>query len=207
MATIQHATFASSHARVAQAPTDGRPEFAFIGRSNVGKSSLINMLAQRKELAHTSGKPGKTQLINYYLINHSWYLTDLPGYGYAKQSKKTRGKWEARTERYFLRRQTLMCAFVLIDANVPPQAIDLQFVNWLGEHQVPFVLAFTKTDRKPSRGGGSVEQFSERLLEEWQELPAIFRTSAVTRSGRGEIVNFMEESLASVSWPFVGQPL
>jgi GTP-binding protein len=207
VATIQHATFASSHARVAQAPTDGRPEFAFIGRSNVGKSSLINMLAQRKELAHTSGKPGKTQLINYYLINHSWYLTDLPGYGYAKQSKKTRGKWEARTERYFLRRQTLMCAFVLIDANVPPQAIDLQFVNWLGEHQVPFVLAFTKTDRKPSRGGGSVEQFSERLLEEWQELPAIFRTSAVTRSGRGEIVNFMEESLASVSWPFVGQPL
>jgi GTP-binding protein len=207
VATIQHATFASSHARVAQAPTDGRPEFAFIGRSNVGKSSLINMLAQRKELAHTSGKPGKTQLINYYLINHSWYLTDLPGYGYAKQSKKTRGKWEARTERYFLRRQTLMCAFVLIDANVPPQAIDLQFVNWLGEHQVPFVLAFTKTDRKPSRGGGSVEQFSERLLEEWQELPAIFRTSAMTGSGRGEIVNFMEESLASVSWPFVGQPL
>jgi GTP-binding protein len=161
------------------------------------------MLTQRKELAHTSGKPGKTQLINYYLINNSWYLTDLPGYGYAKQSKKTRGKWESRTERYFLQRQTLMCAFVLIDANIPPQTIDLQFVDWLGENGVPFVLAFTKTDRKPSRDGGSVEAFCERLLENWEELPPVFRTSATREVGREEIIDFFASSLASVSWPFV----
>jgi GTP-binding protein len=205
MAQITTSRFASSHARVAQAPTDGRPEFAFIGRSNVGKSSLINMLTRRKELAHTSGKPGKTQLINYYLINNSWYLTDLPGYGYAKQSKKTRGKWESRTERYFLGRSTLMCAFVLIDANIPPQAIDLQFVNWLGEREVPFVLTFTKTDRKPSRDGGSVDAFCERLLAEWAELPPVFRTSAIQNTGRDKILDFMAESLATIPWPFTDQ--
>ncbi|CAH1000506.1 putative GTP-binding protein EngB [Neolewinella maritima] len=206
MAQIKTSSFASSHARVAQAPTDGRPEFAFIGRSNVGKSSLINMLASRKELAHTSGKPGKTQLINYFLINHSWYLTDLPGYGYAVQSKKTRGKWESRTEKYFLNRQTLVTAFVLIDSNVPPQLIDLEFVNWLGEHGVPFVLAFTKTDRKKSRDGGSVEAFKTELLKTWEELPPCFLTSATNEDGRDEIVDFMEASLLDLPWPFYGQP-
>ena len=205
MAQIKTSKFASSHARVHQAPKDGRPEFAFIGRSNVGKSSLINMLAGRKELAHTSGKPGKTQLINYFLINRSWYLTDLPGYGYAVQSKKTRGKWEARTERYFLDRTTLVCAFVLIDANVPPQLIDLEFVNWLGEHEVPFVLAFTKTDRKKSRDGGSVEAFTERLLETWEALPPIFRTSATKEAGREEVLEFIESTLKALHWPFYGQ--
>ena len=205
MAQIKTSTFASSHARVAQTPKDGRPEFAFIGRSNVGKSSLINMLAGRRELAHTSGKPGKTQLINYFLINHSWYLTDLPGYGYAVQSKKTRGKWEARTERYFLNRQTLVCAFVLIDNNVPPQLIDLEFVNWLGEHGVPFVLAFTKTDRKKSRGGGSVDEFKAELLRSWEELPPIFLTSAPKEFGREEILGFMENALLSLPWPFYGE--
>ena len=205
MAQIKTSTFASSHARVHQAPKDGRPEFAFIGRSNVGKSSLINMLAGRKELAHTSGKPGKTQLINYYLINQSWYLTDLPGYGYAKQSKKTRGKWEARTERYFLDRQTLVSAFVLIDANIPPQKIDLEFVNWLGEHGVPFALAFTKTDRKASRNGGSVDDFKAALLESWEELPPVFLSSATKETGREEILEFCEAALLGLPWPFYGQ--
>ncbi len=194
--------FASSHARVVQAPRDGKPEFAFIGRSNVGKSSLINMLTQRKELAHTSGKPGKTQLLNYFLINNSWYLTDLPGYGYAVQSKKTRGKWEDRTEKYFLSRQTLVCAFVLIDSNVPPQVIDLEFVNWLGEHGVPFVLAFTKTDRKQSRDGGSVDDFKRALLRTWEELPPIFLTSAAKEVGREGVLEYIEATLRDIHWPF-----
>lgn len=189
-----------------QAPKDGRPEFAFIGRSNVGKSSLINMLAQRKELAHTSGKPGKTQLLNYFLINHSWYLTDLPGYGYAIQSKKTRGKWEARTEKYFMQRQTLVSAFVLIDANVPPQTIDLEFVNWLGELGVPFAIAFTKTDRKQARDGSHVAAFKSTLLEYWEELPPTFVTSANKEIGRDAILEYIESSLHSLPWPFYGQP-
>ncbi|MCP9235408.1 ribosome biogenesis GTP-binding protein YihA/YsxC [Lewinella sp. JB7] len=188
-----------------QTPRDGKPEFAFIGRSNVGKSSLINMLAQRKELAHTSGKPGKTQLINYYLINESWYLTDLPGYGYAKQSKKTRSKWENRTETYFLQRQTLVCAFVLVDSNVPPQTIDLEFINWLGEHGVPFVIAFTKTDRKQSRDGGSVADFKKALEESWEELPPIFLTSATKETGRDDILEFIESTLTGLHWPFYGE--
>ena len=203
MPAIHTSRFASSHARVKQAPTDGRPEFAFIGRSNVGKSSLINMLVQRKELAHTSGKPGKTQLLNYYLINDSWYLTDLPGYGYAKQSKKTRAKWETRTENYFLGRQTLLSTFVLIDSNIPPQLIDLEFVNWLGEKGVPFVIAFTKTDRKKARGGEHVEAFKTALLAYWEELPPTFLTSAVSEAGREEVLEYMETALNAVNWAFI----
>lgn len=202
MADITSSIFASSHARVNQAPTDGRPEFAFIGRSNVGKSSLINMLTQRKELARTSGSPGKTQLINYFLINDSWYLTDLPGYGYAKRSKKTRAKWENRTENYFLRRQSLVNAFVLVDSNVPPQKIDLEFCNWLGENGVPFVIVFTKTDRKKARGGENVAAFKKALLNNWESLPPIFLTSAVKATGREAIISFLENTLESVDWAF-----
>ncbi|WP_198664764.1 ribosome biogenesis GTP-binding protein YihA/YsxC [Lewinella sp. IMCC34191] len=202
MPLIHTSTFASSHARVHQAPKDGKPEFAFIGRSNVGKSSLINMLTQRKELAHTSGKPGKTQLLNYYLINQSWYLTDLPGYGYAKQSKKTRAKWETRTENYFLKRDTLVSTFVLIDSNIPPQQIDLDFVNWLGEHGVPFVLAFTKTDRKKARDGEHMESFQNALKESWEELPPVFATSALKETGREEVLEYIETALNAVHWPF-----
>lgn len=202
MADITNSKFSSSHAQVKQAPKGERPEFAFIGRSNVGKSSLINMLAARKELARTSSTPGKTQLINYFMINDSWYLTDLPGYGYAKRSKSTRAKWETRTEDYFLRREQMLCAFVLVDANVPPQKIDLEFINWLGENGVPFVITFTKTDRKKSRDGGSVEDFKQALLETWEELPPIFITSANNGTGRQEIIDFIENVLNEVPWPF-----
>lgn len=160
------------------------------------------MLTQRKELARTSGTPGKTQLINYFLINNSWYLTDLPGYGYAKRSKSTRAKWESRTEDYFLRREQMTCAFVLIDSNVPPQTIDIEFINWLGENGVPFVLTFTKTDRKKSRDGGSVEAFKTALLEYWEELPPVFITSSVNQIGRDEILEFFENTLTDLEWPF-----
>ncbi|WP_020571316.1 ribosome biogenesis GTP-binding protein YihA/YsxC [Neolewinella persica] len=202
MGDIIDSKFSSSHAQIKQAPKSNRPEFAFIGRSNVGKSSLINMLCARKELARTSGTPGKTQLINYFMINEAWYLTDLPGYGYAKRSKKTRAKWETRTEDYFLNRAQLHCAFVLVDSNVPPQEIDLEFINWLGEFGVPFVIVFTKTDRKKSRDGGSVEAFKTKLLETWEELPPIFITSAVKGDGRQEIIDFIEGALNDIPWPF-----
>jgi GTP-binding protein len=202
MGDIIDSKFSSSHAQIKQAPKSNRPEFAFIGRSNVGKSSLINMLCARKELARTSGTPGKTQLCNYFMINDAWYLTVLPGYGYAKRSKKTRAKWETRTEDYFLNREQLHCAFVLVDSNVPPQEIDLEFINWLGEFGVPFVLVFTKTDRKKSRDGGSIEAFKAKLLETWEELPPVFITSAVKGNGRQEIIDFIEGALNDIPWPF-----
>ena len=188
-----------------QAPDDGRPEFGFIGRSNVGKSSLINMLCGRRELAHTSGKPGKTQLLNYFLINESWYLTDLPGYGYASQSKKTRAKWQRRTYDYFEHRRTLVSGMVLIDAGISPQQKDLDFVNWLGEHGVPFALVFTKVDRRKARDGAHIAAFRERMAEHWEELPPIFSTSALTGAGREDIFAYIQESLARIPWPFGGE--
>ncbi|MFN7117676.1 MAG: ribosome biogenesis GTP-binding protein YihA/YsxC, partial [Saprospiraceae bacterium] len=144
---VKSALYKGSFPSEAQAPRDGLPEYAFIGRSNVGKSSLINMLCQRKDLAHTSAKPGKTQMLNYYLINEDWYLVDLPGYGYAQISKTKRHQWERMTRGYLSKRETLQCAFVLIDANVAPQQSDVEFINQLGEMQLPFVICYTKTDR------------------------------------------------------------
>jgi len=198
--TINTAEYRGSFPNVATCPSDTRPEFAFIGRSNVGKSSLINMLSERKEIAHTSKKPGKTQMINYYLINQQWFLVDLPGFGYAKRSKSTRKKWEKMLQDYLVKRPTLCCTFILIDTNIPPQKIDLDFINWLGEMHIPFVLIFTKADRlKPDLIPQQVEAFQKALLETWEALPQHFISSAHSRMGRDEILSFIESVRLEVS--------
>ena len=191
---IKDAAYVGSFPSEAKSPQDERPEFAFIGRSNVGKSSLINMICGRKKLAYISNKPGKTQSLNFYLINESWYIVDLPGYGYAKISKKKRSEWERMTQGYLVKRQTLQCAFVLIDANVPPQANDIEFINWLGEQRIPFVIAYTKLDKvKEKHRDRNIEAIQQALLEHWHELPPQFRTSANKGWGREEILAFIEE--------------
>ncbi|HMX38957.1 MAG TPA: ribosome biogenesis GTP-binding protein YihA/YsxC [Saprospiraceae bacterium] len=188
---IKTAEFVASFPRESMCPADGRPEFAFIGRSNVGKSSLINMLT-RKGMAKVSATPGKTQLLNFFLINSTWYLVDLPGYGYARLSKGQRAGLAKMIDGYLLKRQTLALAFVLIDATLPPQPIDLEFINRLGEHQVPFALAFTKTDRI---GAGKLEQhiaqFMQALSATWESLPPYFITSAERRVGKEEILDYI----------------
>lgn len=191
---IQSVEYRGSFPEVALCPKDDRPEFAFIGRSNVGKSSLINALTSRKDVAHTSKKPGKTQLINYFLVNHDWYLVDLPGYGYAKISKKKRKAWEKMIEAYLVKRYSLQCAFVLIDGNIPPQEIDVAFINWLGERRIPFVLVYTKTDKsKPHEVEANVATIREELLKYWHDLPQEFITSSREGKGTEEILSFIEE--------------
>ncbi|MDX1940627.1 MAG: ribosome biogenesis GTP-binding protein YihA/YsxC [Saprospiraceae bacterium] len=189
--TIFVGSFPSEH----QCPKDGLPEFAFIGRSNVGKSSLINMLCGRKNLAHISSKPGKTQMLNYYRIDNEWYIVDLPGYGYAKISKKKRQEWERMIKNYLMHRLTLQCAFVLIDANVPPQPSDVEFINNLGEMRVPFVIAYTKLDRFKDEEGcrKNIGLIQQALLEYWNELPQEFETSAERGWGRNEILKFIKQ--------------
>lgn len=190
---VKKTTFIGSFPSVTKCPQDDRPEYAFIGRSNVGKSSLINMLCGQKNLAHTSKKPGKTQLLNYFLIDDSWYLVDLPGYGYARISKTKRKEWEKMIEGYLIKRTTLQCAFVLIDCNIPPQALDIEFVNWLGERRIPFVIVYTKADRLTSKKlEENISQIQESLLEHWNELPQQFVTSANKGMGRQEILDFIE---------------
>lgn len=190
---INHVAFAGSYPRETQCPRDEKPEFAFIGRSNVGKSSLINMLCGRKEIAHTSKKPGKTQLINYFLVDGAWYLVDLPGYGYAKISKKKRREWEKMIQDYLVKRPTLQCAFVLIDSKIPPQPIDIEFINWLGEMRVPFVIVFTKTDRpKKKQLEANIAAFQTALKEHWAELPQQFLTSARKGTGKEEVLSFIK---------------
>lgn len=190
---IKQVAFAGSYPKESLCPKDGKPEYAFIGRSNVGKSSLINMLVERKNLAHTSGKPGKTQLINYYLVNGEWYLVDLPGYGYARISKSKRREWQQMIRTYLKHRMTLQCTFSLIDANIPPQEKDIEFINGLGEEHVPFVLAYTKTDRmKPEQLDENIEAIRQALLAYWNELPQQFITSADKKIGRAEILDFIE---------------
>lgn len=185
--------YRGSFPNVNTCPADTRPEFAFIGRSNVGKSSLINMLTSRKAIAHTSKKPGKTQMINFYLVNQQWHLVDLPGYGYAKISKTTRKKWEKMIQDYLNKRMNLMVTFVLIDANVPPQKIDLEFINWLGEMHLPFVLVYTKVDRlKPAEVEPNIKLFQDAMLKNWEELPQEFISSANSGRGRQEILDFIE---------------
>ena len=190
---IKSAEFVISNSQVSKCPTTGLPEYAFIGRSNVGKSSLINMLTGKKGLAMTSQKPGKTQLINHFIINGAWYLVDLPGYGYARLSKDGREKLKAMIEDYTLERKELVCLFVLIDSRHEPQKIDLEFIQWLGEEGVPFALVFTKADKlTKGRLAANLEAYKARLLEEWEELPPIFVTSSEQQLGRDELLSYIE---------------
>jgi GTP-binding protein len=191
---IKDARFVVSNTKVKKCPDSDLPEYAFIGRSNVGKSSLINMLTNKKKLAMISGNPGKTRLINHFIINGNWYLVDLPGYGYAKISKNERKKWELMIRSYLLKRKNLLGVFVLIDARHEPQNSDLEFMQWLGESQVPFVMVFTKVD-KLSGAEQKVYQdkYAEKMLETWAEVPLMFESSAETGLGRDAILSFIEE--------------
>ena len=196
---IKSAEFVISNSQVSKCPTTGLPEYAFIGRSNVGKSSLINMLTGRKGLAMTSQKPGKTQLINHFIINDAWYLVDLPGYGYARLSKDGREKLKKMIEDYTLERKELICLFVLVDARHNPQKIDLEFIEWLGEEGVPFALVFTKAD-KLTKGklAANIEGYKARLRQQWEELPPLFITSSEESLGREELLDYIDGINASL---------
>ncbi|KAA9340634.1 ribosome biogenesis GTP-binding protein YihA/YsxC [Adhaeribacter soli] len=192
---IKDARFIASNTQVDKCPETELPEYAFIGRSNVGKSSLINMLTNRNKLAKTSSFPGKTQLINHFLINESWYLVDLPGYGWAKVSKDSREKWGKMIKAYLGRRKNLVCVFVLIDSRHEPQNADLEFIEMLGTMEVPFVLVFTKTDKQSSvKTDQSMAAFGRKMRETWDELPMMFRTSSAEKAGRDEILDFIEQT-------------
>ncbi|WP_321289457.1 ribosome biogenesis GTP-binding protein YihA/YsxC [uncultured Sunxiuqinia sp.] len=193
---IKNARFLMSNSDVSKCPDPIKPEFAFIGRSNVGKSSLINMMTGQKKLAKTSSRPGKTQLINHFVINDDWYLVDLPGYGYAKVSKKSKQKFQAYIVDYVLKRQSLYCLFVLIDCRHEAQQIDLEFINWLGEKEVPFALIFTKADKLGANQlAKNLIEYKETLLKQWEELPPLLVSSAENGMGREEILSFIEQSI------------
>jgi len=191
---IKSADFVMSNSSVAQCPSDPIPEYAFIGRSNVGKSSLINMLTERKSLAKTSGRPGKTQLINHFKINHNWFLVDLPGYGYARVSKKDKKTFQKYITEYFLKRTQLLSAFVLIDIRHEPQPIDLNFMAWLGEMQIPFSIVFTKADKlKPNAIDRKVKAYLKTMTDDlWEEAPNHFVTSSLRTIGRDEILEYID---------------
>lgn len=190
---IHGAEFIISNTDVTKCPKERLPEYAFIGRSNVGKSSLINMLLQRKDLAKTSGKPGKTQLINHFKVNDSWFLVDLPGYGYAQVSKTKRKSFQKFIQDYFLKREQLVCTFVLIDVRHDPQKIDLEFMRFLGENQIPFCITFTKADKLgSSKLNKQVTSYKRKLLQSWEETPTSFVTSSSNGFGREELLTFIE---------------
>ena len=190
---IKSAEFVVSNSEVAKCPDSKLPEYAFIGRSNVGKSSLINMLTERKNLAKTSGRPGKTQLINHFLINNSWHLVDLPGYGYARVSKTAKKTFQKFITAYFEKREQMICAFVLIDSRHKPQPIDLEFMEWLGEHQVPFCIIFTKADKmKPKALERNINDYQAEMLQTWTEMPEYFITSSSNGLGRDEVLGYIE---------------
>ncbi len=190
---IKSATFVISNTDVKKCPADSRPEYAFIGRSNVGKSSLINMLTGKRGLAMTSSTPGKTQLINHFLINDQWYLVDLPGYGYAQRGKKGREKIREIIENYILERLQLTSLFVLLDCRHEPQTIDMEFMEWLGENGVPFSIIFTKSDKiSATKLLENTGLYKTRLLETWEELPPVFYTSSEKRKGREEILEYID---------------
>jgi GTP-binding protein len=201
---ISSASFVISNTSVENCPKADLPEFAFIGRSNVGKSSLINMLMHQKNLAKTSSKPGKTLLINHFLVNNAWYLVDLPGYGYAKVSLKQREKLHRMISDYVLKRSNLQCLFVLVDARHQPQDIDLEFLEFLGENQVPFALVFTKTDKcNKTELNLNIENYRKCLLESWESLPPLFLSSAEKKQGRTALLNYLTQILKDLS----SQPL
>ena len=190
---IKQAAFVVSNTQVAKCPTHKLPEYAFIGRSNVGKSSLINMLTNHKGLAKTSSKPGKTQLINHFLINKEWYLVDLPGYGYAKVSKQSKKTFQQFITDYFKKRRELVCAFVLVDIRHEPQKIDLEFMQWLGENAIPFAIVFTKADKLTEKQiQEHVTSYSEILLQQWEEIPPYFITSSENRLGKEDLLSYIE---------------
>lgn len=190
---INKAQFVISNTDINLCPKDRLPEYAFIGRSNVGKSSLINMITGRNKLAKISGRPGKTQLINHFMINDNWYLVDLPGYGYAKASKTSRAKWEKFISEYLTKREELLNVFVLLDCRLEPQQIDIEFMNWCGEKQIAFSMVFTKIDKLSSTSlQKNLAKYKKEMLKYWEELPPIFTTSATSKFGQEKLLNYIE---------------
>lgn len=195
---IIQAEFRCSSTDWKKCPKENIPEFAFIGRSNVGKSSLINAIANNKKLAKTSSTPGKTKLINHFIVNKKWYLVDLPGYGYAKASKKSRAGWGEMISAYLINREQLMCTFVLIDVRLEPQKIDLEFINWCGENQLPIAIIFTKADKvKSLKRQKNIKAFEDALLETWEELPPRFVTSSISKKGLDSVLNYINDIISS----------
>jgi len=193
---IKNVSFVKSSTRIKDCPEGSFPEYAFTGRSNVGKSSLINLITRRAKLAKTSATPGKTQLINHFLINDSWYLVDLPGYGYVRMPKRERQKMMKMIREYVLKSERLVCLFLLIDVRLDMQKADLEFLQFLGENQVPYVLVFTKTNKQTKNQlSRNLEQYKNNLLETWESLPDIFLTSSLKNQGREEILEFIEKTL------------
>ena len=192
---IDSCKFIKSCTHIKDYPSAKLPEYALVGRSNVGKSSLLNMLLNRRKLAHTSSKPGKTQTLNFYLVNENWQLVDLPGYGYAKSSKRNRAAWHNFSEQYLRNRENLMSVMCLVDLRVPPQKSDLEFMKWLGMNQIPFIIVFTKSDKlKANEQDENLKAMKNTLLEDWEEIPKYFITSAQKKKGRDDLLNFIEET-------------
>ena len=192
---VKNAKFIMSNTDYTKCPEPNMPEYAFIGRSNVGKSSLINALTNHKSLAKTSGKPGKTQLINHFKINNDWYLVDLPGYGYARVSKTVRAEFQSFLRDYLDKRENLLCTFVLLDSRLEPQKVDMEFMEWMGENGIPFVMVFTKTDKlNQTKFSKNMKHYEKVMLEIWEELPPRFYTSSVNKSGTEEILEFVEQT-------------
>jgi len=200
---IKSAVFTISNSNAINCPTTNMPEYAFIGRSNVGKSSLINYLVNNSGLAKTSSTPGKTQLINHFLINEKWFIVDLPGYGYAKVSKKSRSIFSALIEQYILNRENLISLFVLLDSRLEPQKIDITFMEWLGENSIPFSIVFTKIDKlSSSEFSKNLQRYKTEMLKTWDSLPPIFTSSTLSKNGRDEILNYIEKTNDSLKDQF-----